>query len=76
MGVVSEWEDFVEQTFVRYLSTGKSDNDYTAPHKVGIAKNMQHSYELISGNASFDPSKDYLRFSDPKWTLVKADFFF
>jgi len=76
MGIVSEWEDFVEQTFIRYLSDGQSDSGYGAPHKSGESNDMQHSYSLLSQNANYDPTKHYLRFSDPGWTISQAEFFF
>lgn len=76
MGVVSEWEDFLEQTFIRYLAGGESDNAFAANLKVGASTSTQHSYEILSQNSRYDPSRDYLRFSDPKWTLGQAEFFF
>ena len=76
MGVVAEWEDFIEQTFVRYLAGAESGNGYKAPLKIGAARDMLHSYALLSRDANYDPAKHYLRFSDPAWTVTHADFFF
>ena len=76
MGVVAEWEDFIEQTFIRYLSTGVSGSGYSPPHKIGKSKDMQHSYAMLSHDTNYDPAKHYLRFSDPAWTVSQAEFFF
>ncbi|RYZ92811.1 MAG: hypothetical protein EOP06_03125 [Proteobacteria bacterium] len=76
LGVVSEWESFIEETFVRYLTGAQPASGNPVSLSAGKAISISHSYEIISQNADYDNSKHYLRFSDPKWTLSQARFFF
>lgn len=75
MGVMSSWEEFLERCFVRYMA-GASTANYTPSLKVGRSDNIEHSYQLLSEQGNYDPSKDYLKISDPKWVLMKAKFYF
>lgn len=76
MGVVSSWEDFLEQTMVRYLAGAKSKSGFGAPHKVGLAKSILHAYRVISREAKYDPKRNYLSWTCPSEVLSRADFFF
>ena len=76
MGVVASWEEYLELIFVRYLAGSITQNGFTPVFKAGKANNLPHAYRILSGNSRYDPSKDYLKFSDPKWVADKADFFF
>jgi len=69
LGLISSWEEFLEQTFVRYLAGAESANGYKAPLRLGKASDITHSYHLISGDPSFDPSRNYSKFGDPRWVI-------
>lgn len=69
LGLVSSWEEFLEQSFVRYLAGAESENGYKAPLRLGKSSNIAHSYHLVSGDPSFDPSRSYSKFGDPKWVV-------
>ena len=45
MGLIAEWEEFLEQTFIRYLSNGQSKNGFKAPHKIGQSLSLIHISE-------------------------------
>lgn len=75
MGVLSSWEEFLERCLVRYMA-GAGTTSYTPSLKVGCADNIPHSYQLLSEQGSYDPSKDYLKISDTYWVLMKAKFYF
>lgn len=76
MGIISEWEDFLEQAFVRYLTGASTDAGFRQPLTVGRAKDIGNAYAIIAQDQKFDLSKHYLRFGDPKWTRDRANFFF
>ena len=76
MGVVASWEEFLERALVRYLAGAKTKTGYAPTPKFGKAKNIEHSYQIISGNSKFDNEKDYLKVNDPKWVANIADFHF
>jgi hypothetical protein len=76
LGVVSEWESFLEETFVRYLAGAQASSGAPVVLSAGKAKNIGHSYQIISQKPDYDSSSHYLKFADPKWTLSQASFFF
>lgn len=76
MGVIAAWEEFLERSLVRYLAGAATDSGYRATPKFGLATNLGHSYELLSQDSSYDPSRDYLKVSDARWVWRTADFFF
>jgi hypothetical protein len=76
MGLVAAWEEFLEQALVRYVAGAKADNGYQPTPQYGLAKDISHAYELLSRDPSYDPTKHFLKVTDPKWVRTSADFFF
>jgi len=75
MGVVASWEEFLERTFVRYMAGAETSN-LKPTLKVGRADSLEHSYQLLAEDPNYDSAKDYLKFSTPKWVIMKAKFYF
>ena len=69
LGVVSAWEEFLEQTFVRYLAGAVADDGHAPPLRMGKASSIGHAYQLISGDPKYDPSRSYSKFGDPSWVI-------
>lgn len=76
MGMVASWEEFLEMAMVRYVAGAKTKAGYSPTPKYGSATSLEHAYQVLSNNPKFDPSKDYLKVSDPKWVTNTADFLF
>lgn len=76
MGVVASWEEFLERALVRYIAGAKTKAGYMPTPKFGRATNLEHAYQVISGNSKFNNEKDYLKVSDPRWVTNTADFHF
>lgn len=76
LSLVSAWDEFLEQTFVRYLAGAKSDSGYHPTLRLGKANSIAHSYHVVSGDPSFDPTRNYAKFSDPKWVISIAKVYF
>lgn len=76
LGLVSAWEEFLEQSFVRYLAGAKADNNYAPTLRLGKATSMEHAYHLISGDPTYDPRKNYSKFSEPKWVVAISKNYF
>ena len=76
LGLVSAWEEFLEQTFVRYLAGAKAASGFTPALRLGKASTIAHSYHLISGDPDFDPSRNYSKFGEPKWVIAIAKNYF
>lgn len=76
LGVVAAWEEFLEQTFVRYLAGAASDDGYSPQFRLGKASSIEHAYHLISGDPAYDPNRSYSKFGDPKWVIAIAKNYF
>lgn len=76
MGMVASWEEFLERALVRYVAGAKAKNGYAPTPKFGLANNISHSYEILSGNSNYNPAKHYLKVTDTKWIRNTADYIF
>ncbi len=50
LGVVAAWEEFIEQSFVRYLVGAQSSSGYKPKLRLGAAGSISHAYHVLSGN--------------------------
>ena len=76
LGLIAAWEEFLEQSFVRYLAGATADNGYRAPLRLGQASSISHAYQLISGDPDFDPSRNYSKFGEARWVIATAKNYF
>lgn len=76
MNIVSAWEEFVQEVFVRYMIGGISESGYSPTLRLGRCQNLNHAWELLSGKDSFDPVIDYLDWSNWPKVISKAKIFF
>lgn len=76
LGMISAWEEFLEQSFVRYLAGARAKNGYQPALRVGAASGISHSYHLLAGDPNFDPSRSYAKFSSPTWIISISKVFF
>lgn len=76
LGLVSNWEEFLEQSFVRYMAGAKAKNGYAPKLRLGKASDIAHAYHVVSGDSKFDPTKNYSKFGAPKWVIDSARIYF
>ncbi len=76
MGLIATWEEFLEQTLVRYLTGAETDTGYKLHLKAGKANTIAHASELLSLDPNYNPNKSYLKMTNPQWVGKLADFYF
>lgn len=76
LGLVSAWEEFLEQVFVRYMCAARADSGYIPNLRMGRASDLGHAYQVLSGDPKYNPARHYSRFSDPKWVISSAKLYF
>lgn len=69
LGLISNWEEFLEETFVRYMAGANSPSGYSPIYRLGKTANIAHAYHVISGDTGFDPKRNYSKFSEPRWVI-------
>jgi hypothetical protein len=73
MGIVSSWEEFLEQTLVRYLCGAKSKGFLSL--RLSRCKSIHHAYQLLSSDPDYEPSKRFLNWNSPEQVVKKAALF-
>jgi hypothetical protein len=76
MAVVASWEEFLEDSLVRYVAGAKTASGYRPTPKFGLASGIPHAYQILSQDTKFDPQRDYLKVTDPNWVRSTAAFIF
>jgi hypothetical protein len=76
LAMASAWEEFLEGIFVRYLAGAASQNGYKPTGRGCTAVNLDHSYELLTGQLNYDPSTSVLSWSSPTRVIERAEIFF
>jgi len=76
LNIVSAWEEFVQAVFVRYMVGGCSGSGYSPALRIGRCQSLNHALELLSGKDGFDPSTDYLNWSNWSKVIYRARLFF
>jgi hypothetical protein len=76
LNVVTQWEDFVEACFIRYMNGASSPNGFHPSLRIGKTQSIQHSYEVLSLTEKFDITQRYLTWSPWKVVSNKAKLFF
>ncbi|GAB1434260.1 hypothetical protein MASR2M32_04710 [Sphaerotilus sulfidivorans] len=74
--IVAAWEDFLEESFVRYLCGAKTSNGYAPKLNITGCKNIQTAYNLLNGSSDFKIGRDYLSWSNLKHLENRAALFF
>lgn len=76
LGLVASWDEFLEQTFVRYMAGAISNSGYQPILRLGKASNIRHAYQVLSGKVSYNPNLHYSKFGQPGWVIDSAKLYF
>ncbi|HRP68665.1 MAG TPA: hypothetical protein PLY93_03970 [Turneriella sp.] len=74
--LVSAWEIFLENIFLRYLLGAKCPNDSDPNRFITHIKKLKEARGLLSGLENYDAEKQYMRFIDTKWVIDRSKYFF
>lgn len=61
LGVVGAWEEFLEQSLVRYAMGVETINGYRPVLIAQPCRTVMDAYRLVSGEPLYHPSRDYLK---------------
>jgi hypothetical protein len=76
LGLCAQWETFIEDSMVRYL-TGAKPSAGNAPHlRLGKCSDLAHAYQVLSGKPSYDSSSDFMSWTKPESVIERAKMFF
>lgn len=73
LGVVSAWEEFLEQTLVRYLMGAQSSNGYAPTLRGNKALSISEAFRELAQNQQYHPARSYLNSGQPGWGIDQAN---
>lgn len=76
LGMCAQWETFLEDSMVRYLAGAKPSGGTAPTLRVGRCADLTHAYQVLSGKPSYDPSSDYMAWTNPSTVVDRANVFF
>lgn len=76
LSVVAAWDEFVEESFFRYLCGTKASSGFSPKLRIGPCKNLTHAQQALSGSINIKEGFRQLRWSDYAWVIKVASIFF
>lgn len=76
LGLVSAWEDFLQDAFLGYLAGYGAPNGYAPKLRVGPALNRKHAAQMITCCSDVRLLDSKLRWSDERWVVDAASIYF
>jgi hypothetical protein len=76
LSIVAAWEEYLENSFLRYMAGAKSESSYSPKLRIGKCKNTTHSIQALTGAINSNEATKIMRWSDYSWALTKAEIYF
>jgi hypothetical protein len=74
---VAAWEEFVQESFIRYLMGASSPSGgYKPSLRLGACSSIDHAIEVIAGESNYDLEKNYLVWMNWKAVVKRAEVYF
>ena len=76
LGVCAAWEEFLEETFVRYLAGAAPAAGGGPTLRLGKCDGIEHAYQVFTANPSHDPTRHFLSWTNPDEVVSMASLYF
>jgi len=76
LSIFTAWEDYLENSFLRYLAGAKSESLYSPKLRIGKCINVAHARQVLTGVMSIDEATRFMKWNDYDWVLTRAKIFF
>jgi hypothetical protein len=76
LDMISQWEVFTENCFIRFLAGATYLNGKKPPLRITGCLSIEHSYQLLTLKEKYDPSNSYLSFTSWQQVEDKAKILF
>ena len=74
---VAAWEEYVQETFIRYLMGSTSPScGYKPSLRLGRCDSIDHAIEVIAGESDYDLQKRYLTWTNWQNVVKRANVYF
>lgn len=76
LSLVAAWEEFLEETFLRYLAGAQAASGFRPTARIGCADSLPHARRLLAGGGGDGHSSRFFRWGDYAWVESTAQLFF
>lgn len=76
MSVVAAWEEYVIDSFLRYLCGARSPSGYSPALRLGACKDLSHATDVLSGQSEFNIEKNFLSMNSWEKVISSAKIYF
>jgi len=76
VGIVAGWEDFLQQTFLRYMTGSASPNGASPRLLLGPCRSLFHAQQVLAGGLDVSNAEKRQKWNDYKWVERTAAVFF
>jgi hypothetical protein len=66
--VISAWEQFIQDSFMRYMIGASSPSGYKPQLRIGPCKSYIHAWQVLTGKIGFDPDRDFIGWTS--WQII------
>lgn len=72
LSAVVAWEEFVEETFLRFMAGASSPSGYAPDLRIGPCRSRAHALQALTGSAHVGEAARRTRWSDYEWVAQVA----
>lgn len=76
MGVCAAWEEFLEQTMMRYMAGAALASGHGPTLRLGRCEGIDHAYQVFAADPQHDPARKYLSWTNPALVVQMAQMYF
>jgi hypothetical protein len=76
LSVVAAWEEYLENSFLRYMTGAKSESLYSPKMRIGKCKSTTHALQVLTGVIKTNDAARFSRWNDYDWVTARASIFF
>lgn len=72
MGLVAAWEEFLEDTLVRYVAGATTKSGFQPTPKVKLPTKIDRAYAYLAKKTGYNRATDYLKVTNYNWVVTVA----
>ncbi len=76
LSIVVAWEEYLKDSFLRYMAGAQSEAGYSPTLRIGKCANSTHAAQVLTGNKNMNEAIRSMRWNDYDWVIDKAEIFF
>ncbi|MGD0624792.1 MAG: hypothetical protein ABSB32_08740 [Thermodesulfobacteriota bacterium] len=76
LSIVAAWEEYLENSFLRYMTGALSETGYAPRLRIGPCKSTAHAKQVLTSTVNTNEAVRFMRWNDFEWVLAKAEIFF